>query len=57
MLFRSDCRFADGIYDPDAIDEELRRRAGVVESGLFLGMATTVVVAAAGGIEVLERGA
>lgn len=55
--FMLDCRFADGIYDPDAIDEELRRRAGVVESGLFLGMATTVVVAAAGGIEVLERGA
>lgn len=55
--FMLDGRFADGIYDPDAIDEELRRRAGVVESGLFLGMATTVVVAGAGGIEVLERGA
>lgn len=52
-----DCRFAGGIYDPDAVDEELRRRAGVVESGLFLGMATAVVVAAPGGIRVLERGA
>jgi hypothetical protein len=28
----------------------------VVESGLFLNMATTVIVAAAGGIQVLERG-
>ena len=40
-----DCHFADGIPDPSALDDRLGRRAGVVESGLFLGMADEVVVA------------
>ena len=51
-----DCRFPDGMDNPGAVEDALRRRAGVVESGLFLGMATTVIVAAAGGIQLLERG-
>jgi ribose 5-phosphate isomerase A len=51
-----DCRFPTGMEDPGAVEDALRRRAGVVESGLFLAMATTVIVAGAGGIEVLERG-
>ena len=51
-----DCRFPAGMDDPDAVEEALRRRAGVVESGLFLGMATAVVVVASGGVRVLERG-
>ena len=51
-----DCRFAEGMEDPEAVEDVLRRRAGVVESGLFLGMATAVVVAGAGGVRVLERG-
>ena len=51
-----DCRFPDGMDNPGAIDEVLCRRAGVVESGLFLRMATTVIVAAASGIRILERG-
>ena len=51
-----DCRFAEGLDDPEAVEDALRRRAGVVESGLFLGLATAVVVAGAGGVRVLERG-
>jgi ribose 5-phosphate isomerase A len=51
-----DCRFTRGLADPEAVEAALRGRAGVVESGLFLGMATAVVVAGAGGITILERG-
>jgi ribose 5-phosphate isomerase A len=51
-----DCRFPAGMENPGAVEEALRRRAGVVESGLFLSMASTVIVAGADGIEVLERG-
>jgi ribose 5-phosphate isomerase A len=48
------CRFADGIADPAALELALARRPGVVESGLFIGMARTVVVAGER-VEVLER--
>ena len=40
-----DCRFPDGIDDPAALDLKLRRRAGVVETGLFVGMAHVALVA------------
>lgn len=43
--FVIDCHFAGGIPDPRAFDEALARRAGVVESGLFLQMADEAVVA------------
>ncbi len=39
-----DCRFAEGIPDPHLVDRELRARPGVVETGLFLGMAPEVIV-------------
>ncbi len=39
-----DCRFPDGIPDPRAVEAELQARTGVVESGLFLGMADTAVI-------------
>jgi ribose 5-phosphate isomerase A len=51
-----DCRFPGGMENPGAVEDALRRRAGVVESGLFLGMATAVIVAGEGGIQILERG-
>jgi ribose 5-phosphate isomerase A len=51
-----DCRFPAGMDNPGAVEDALRRRAGVVESGLFLGMAAAVVVAAAAGVRVIERG-
>lgn len=50
-----DCYFEDGISDPWRLEAELKHRAGVVETGLFLDMAESVVVAAAGGINVLAR--
>jgi ribose 5-phosphate isomerase A len=51
-----DCRFAGGIADPEAIERALALRPGVVESGLFLGMATAAVIAGANGVRVMWRG-
>ena len=51
-----DCYFEDGISDPWRLEAELKHRAGIVETGLFLDMAESIVVAAAGGINVLARG-
>lgn len=42
--FILDCRFPEGIPDPRALDLALAQRAGVLESGLFLGMAKEVWV-------------
>ena len=40
-----DCRFHDGISDPAEVEAELAARVGVVECGLFVNMASDVVVA------------
>jgi ribose 5-phosphate isomerase A len=50
-----DCYFPEGISDPWRLETELKHRAGVVDTGLFLDMAESVVVAAADGINVLAR--
>lgn len=50
-----DLRFENGIADPGGIGARLDARPGVVENGLFLGIATAVVVADPGGTRVLER--
>ncbi len=47
-----DCRFPAGISDPEALDLRLARRPGIVESGLFLGIAERVVIARPEGVEV-----
>ncbi|MGI9039664.1 MAG: ribose 5-phosphate isomerase A [Gemmatimonadales bacterium] len=39
-----DARFAGGIADPRSLAEALVGRAGIVETGLFLGMAPEIVV-------------
>ena len=52
-----DCRFEGGIADPRALEATLSRRAGVLETGLFLGMATAAVIAREGGVEVRHAGA
>jgi ribose 5-phosphate isomerase A len=49
------CRFPDGIADPYALAGALADRPGIVEHGLFLDMATDVIVAGAGGIRVMQR--
>lgn len=51
-----DCRFPDGIPDPEGLAMELDRRPGILEHGLFLKMTDRVVAAGAEGIEILERG-
>lgn len=48
-----DCRFAGGIEDPRKLEAALRERVGIVESGLFLRMASDAVVAGPGGVRVL----
>ena len=39
-----DCKFADGIADARALAEQLSREPGVVEHGLFIDLATDVVI-------------
>lgn len=50
-----DCRFPDGIDDPQEVHAALKARAGVVETGLFLGMASEAVLAGTDGIRILRR--
>ena len=50
-----DCRFSAGIDDPEGLEVTLNNRPGVMENGLFLGMARAVVLAGSGGIEVLGQ--
>jgi ribose 5-phosphate isomerase A len=49
-----DCTGAT-IEDPAARHRALKLLTGVVETGLFVGMAGSAVVAGAGGIEIIER--
>ncbi|MCL4766379.1 MAG: ribose-5-phosphate isomerase RpiA [Hyphomicrobiaceae bacterium] len=48
-----DCAFGR-IEDADALDEALKLVPGVVENGLFLGLADAAIIAGAAGVEVLE---
>ncbi len=50
-----DCKFANGISDPNKLERQLNDLAGVVEHGLFLEMAHCVVVAQKSGVVVLEK--
>jgi len=49
-----DCTFGP-IADPERLAARLDRRAGIVEHGLFLGLATDLVVAGAEGVEQRTR--
>ncbi len=51
-----DCRFGH-IADPQTLERKIGKIVGVVESGLFVGRSSAVVVASAAGVEVLTRGA
>ena len=48
-----DARFPGGIEDPRTLEAALRERVGIVESGLFLHIATAAVVAGPDGVRVL----
>ena len=52
-----DCRFPGGIEDAQDLEARLQARAGVVDTGLFLGMAHEAVLASADGVRVLGRSA
>jgi ribose 5-phosphate isomerase A len=41
--------------NPGRVATMLKARTGIVETGLFIGMATAAVVASAEGVRVLER--
>jgi ribose 5-phosphate isomerase A len=49
-----DCRF-QRIDDPPALDRALKSRAGIVESGLFLGMAHIALIATDSDVKRLTR--
>jgi ribose 5-phosphate isomerase A len=51
-----DCRCGE-IRDPEAKERKLKMLAGVVECGLFVGMADLAVVATDEEVEIIERGA
>jgi ribose 5-phosphate isomerase A len=53
--FLLECRFPDGIDDPASLQAGLKARAGVVETGLFLGMAEKAILAGPRGVRVLRR--
>ena len=42
--FILDCRFDDGIEDAGALEETINRIPGVVENGLFVGLADLVII-------------
>ena len=52
--FIADCRFAS-IPDPAALHARLKMLTGVVETGLFPGLASRIIVGAANGPRILER--
>jgi ribose 5-phosphate isomerase A len=45
-----DCRFADPIADPASLQATLAARAGVVDAGLFLGIAKLALIADENGV-------
>jgi len=50
-----DCHFSQGIGNPSGLQVALANRAGIVESGLFLGMANEVLVGGAGVVITMTR--
>ena len=50
-----DCVFSR-IDNPEALDQALKRVPGVVENGLFLGIADVAIIAGPEGVAVIERG-
>ena len=50
----ADCAISE-ISDPVALEARLSSVVGVVETGLFIGLASTIVVGRRAGIEIIER--
>jgi ribose 5-phosphate isomerase A len=49
------CRFEGGIADPAGLEARLLNRAGIVGTGLFLGVAHEVIVGKTEGVEIRTR--
>lgn len=49
-----DCAF-DGMPDAAALEKRLKSLTGVVETGLFIGLASTIIAGTADGLKILER--
>lgn len=49
------CRFEGGIEDPAGLETALQLRAGIVDTGLFLGLADEALVASRDGVRVMRR--
>ena len=50
-----DCTFEGGIESPEEVEHALHERVGIVETGLFLGMADLAVIGTEDGARLLER--
>ena len=50
----ADCAFGE-ISDPAALEARLSAVTGVIETGLFIGMASTIVVGRPDGVEIIAR--
>jgi ribose 5-phosphate isomerase A len=50
-----DCRFRE-ITDPQSFDRMIGQTVGVVETGLFIGMAEVALIADAAGVRAIRRG-
>ncbi len=48
-----DCVFP-AIGDPAVLERQLSAITGIIESGLFIGLASTVIVGCPSGVEILE---
>jgi ribose 5-phosphate isomerase A len=53
--FIYDCRFATGIDEALKVESEINNIPGVVENGLFLGMAKDAILAEEDGLRILRR--
>lgn len=51
-----DLRFPGGLAQPGRTAADIKSVTGVLEHGLFLGLASSCLVAGAGGVRVIERG-
>jgi ribose 5-phosphate isomerase A len=49
-----DCDFGP-ITDAPALEHRLKQLLGVIDSGLFVGLATDIIIAGPGGVEIIRR--
>lgn len=50
-----DCTFLAGIPDPAALQARLKAVTGVIETGLFIGLATRIIAGTGSGPRILEK--